>query len=67
MVSCELVNGLAWTPLVGAYLPPSTMEHLPDQEEDLKHFRDPIVLRDLNVDLNKARSPWSQRLLDLLA
>ena len=25
VVSCEIVTGLSWTPLVGAYLPPSTL------------------------------------------
>ena len=60
MVSCELVTGLTRTPLVGAYLPPSNLEHLQDLEESLKRFKEPIVLGDLNVDLNDARSSRSQ-------
>ena len=44
MVSCDIVTGLTRTPVVSAYLPPSTLEHLTDLEEDLKQFRDPIFL-----------------------
>ena len=44
MVSYEIFNGLIHTPLVDAYLPPSTLEHLLDMEKSLKHFKDPIVL-----------------------
>ena len=43
------------------------IEHLPDLEEALKCFKEPIVLGDLNVDLDEARSPRSQRVADLLA
>ena len=59
VVSCQLVTGLTWTPIVASYLPPSTLDHLPDLEESLKRFKDPIFLGYLNVDLNKARNPWS--------
>ena len=55
MVSCELITGLIWAPLVGVYLPPSMLEHLPDLEEDLKQSQEPIILADRNVDLEKAR------------
>ena len=57
VVSCDIITGLTGNPLVGTYIPPSIMEHLPDLEEVLKCFRDPIVLRHLNVDLNEARRP----------
>ena len=30
VVSCEIITGLNRTPLVGAYLTPSMLEHLPD-------------------------------------
>ena len=43
-----------------------TLEHLPDLEEALQRFMDPISLKDLNVDLNKARSPRRQQVVDLL-
>ena len=67
VVSCEIFTGLTRTPLVGAYLPPSTLEQIPEIEDDLQRFREPIVLGDLNVDLNGARSLHSQRVSDLLA
>ena len=60
VVHCEIVTGLTRTPLVGAYLTPSTLEELPDLEEALQHFKDPIVLGYLNVDFNEARRLWSQ-------
>ena len=66
MVSCKLVTGLTQTPLSGAYLPLLTLDQLPDLEEALKRFRDPIVLGDLNVDLNKSKSLRIQRVEDLL-
>ena len=52
MVRCEVVNGGKWTLLIGAYLPPYTLENLLDLEEDLTRFwdQDPIVLGDLNTD-----------------
>ena len=49
VVSCELVIVLIRTPLVGAYLPLSTLEHLSDLEVVLKCFKDPIVLGEMNV------------------
>ena len=57
VVSCEIVTRFTRIPLVGAYLPPSTLEHLPCLEEAMQSFRDPIVLGDLNLDLKEARSP----------
>ena len=35
MVSCEVVTGGKWTPLIITYLPISTLEHLADLEEAL--------------------------------
>ena len=66
VVSCEIITGITRTPLVDAYLPPLTLEHLPDLEEALQYFRDPIVLVDLNMYLDEARIPWSQQVKDLL-
>ena len=66
VASCEIVTGLTWTPIVRAYLPLSMFEHLPDNEEALQHFRDPIVFGDLNMDLYEARSLRRQRMSDLL-
>ena len=45
----------------------STLEDLPNLEDALNIFRDPIVLRDLNVDLDEARSLRSQLVVDRLA
>ena len=66
VVSCELVTGIIRTPLVDAYLPPSTLEYLPDLEEALKSFKYPIVLGYLNVDLEEARSLRSQRVAKII-
>ena len=57
LVSCDILTRITRTPLVGAYLPLSNMEHLPDLEEAMQPFRDPIVLGYLNMDLNGAIIP----------
>ena len=57
MVNYDIVTGLTWTPLVSAYIPMLTLEHLPDLGEALHRFRDPIVLEDLNVDLKEQWGP----------
>ena len=68
MVSCEIVTGPTRTPLVGAYLLSSKLEHLPDVKEALQCFnvRDSIFLGDLNVDLDDVQSSRSQWVVDLL-
>ena len=60
IVSCKIATGITQNPLVGAYLPLSMLEHLTDLEEALQHFRDPVVLGDLNMDLDEARILRSQ-------
>ena len=67
MLSYDLVIGITQTPLVGTYLPSSTLDHLPDLEEAPKRFRDPIFLWELNVDPNEARILRNQQVADLLA
>ena len=67
VVSCKIVTGLNWTLFVGAYLPSSTLEHLPELEEALQRSKDPIFLGCFNVDLDKARIPRSQQVADILA
>ena len=52
VLSCEIFTRINRNPLVGAYLPPSTLKHLLDLEEALQRFREPIYLEDLNVDLD---------------
>ena len=68
MVSCEVVSSSKQTPIVGAYLPPSTLEHLPDLEDSLTRFRyqDIIVLGELNSSIGQAQNPRSQHVADLL-
>ena len=66
VVSCKIVTRLARTPLVKLYLQPSMLEHLPNLDEALQCFRDPIVMFYLNADTNKARSTWRQSVLALL-
>ena len=51
VVSYKIVAGNQLLPLIGAYLPPSTLEHMSDLEEVLNRFlgRYHIVLGDLNA------------------
>ena len=67
VVNCEIFTGLTGNLIVREYLSPSTLKHLPDLQEALKCFRDPIFLGNLNVDLDKVRILRSQCVLDLLA
>ena len=64
--SFKVISDVKRTPLVGECLPPSTLEHLPDLEEDLARFRDqyPIVIGDLNTDIGQ--NPCSQQVTGLL-
>ena len=57
MVNCEIVTVHIWTPIISAHLPSLMLEHLSDFKETLQQFRClyPIVLGDLNVDLDDAR------------
>ena len=68
VVSCEIVTGPTQTPLVGAYFPPSTLEHLPYIKEALQRLKGwvPIILGDIKVDLDDAWSSRVQRVADLL-
>ena len=69
VVSCEIVSGNQLTPLIGYYLPPSTLYHLPHLEETLNPFldRDPIILGGLNADIIRLRNPREQQVADFLA
>ena len=62
MVSCNIFSGNQRTPIVGIYLPPSTLDHLPDLEEALNCFpvRYPVVLGYLNADIGRLRNPRDQ-------
>ena len=56
---CEVISGNQLTPIIGEYLPPSTLDHLPDLEEALNRFlgRYPVVLGDLNADFGRLSKP----------
>ena len=57
VLSCYLIIGSKRQPLIGVYLPPSSLDDLPSFTEALDRFSSghrhpPIVLGDLNVDLS---------------
>ena len=68
MVSYKVVTGMSRTPTVGSYLPPSTLSHLHVLEEALSLFwgQDPIILVDINVQLDEAQNLHSHIIADLL-
>ena len=68
VVICKNVFDGKRTLLAGAYLPLSTLEHLPDLEEALSFFQYqyPIVLGGFNDDILQAQNPHSQHVADLL-
>ena len=53
-LSTVLVSGSSRTHIIGAYLPPSTLRHLPELEVALGRFPDlnPMIFGDLNADLS---------------
>ena len=55
IVSCEVFRGTSRTPIIGAYLPPTTLSHLPNLEEFLERFRvqDPILMEYINMELDE--------------
>ena len=61
VVSCKVVASVKRTLLIGAYLPPYTLEHLTDLEEDLTRFRYQysIAVGDLNADSGQSQNPLS--------
>ena len=69
MAICKLVAGNQRTILIGTYLTPSTLDHLPDLEDVLNHLlgREPVILGDLNGDIGLLRKPRDQQVSDFLA
>ena len=59
VVSCEVVSGIHQTPLIRAYLPMTTLGHLPNIEETLHFFMggDIIVLGDLKMYVRRMGNP----------
>ena len=64
----EVINDGKRAAIIGTYLPHSTLEHLPDFEEALTHFQDqdPILLGDINANIDQSQNPHSQQISDLL-
>ena len=79
VVSFILVDGDTRSPIVGAYLPPSSLDHLPDFEDAMERFAlspNVTVLGDFNADIYNLTNIRNQTiantfanygLLDLLA
>ena len=68
-MSSEIVSVTQWTPLIGFYLFPTTLDHLIYLKDALNSFmgRDPIVLGDLNADLGRMGNPQEKHVADFLA
>ena len=66
--SCNIFAGGHFTSLIGAYLLPSILYHLPDLKEDLTRFQDqdPIVLRYHYANIVQDHNPCSQQVADLM-
>ena len=68
VVSYKVIADGKRTPIIGSYLPPSTLGHLPDLEEARTRFwdQDPIVIGNLSADIVKSQNSRSQQVADLL-
>ena len=68
VVSCKIVSRKQRTPLIGAYLPPTTLDHLPNLEEMISCFsgREPIILVKLNTYVGLLGNPQDQQVEDFL-
>ena len=69
VLSCLLITGTQRTPLIGAYLPPSSLDDLPDLEAALQRFPNskPTLQGDLNVDLTDLTPKRTQEVHALLS
>ena len=69
VVSCKVVSGLQRTPLIGYYLPLTTLDQLPDLEDAPNCFpgRYTIVIGDLNVVVGRMGNPRYKQEEELLA
>ena len=67
-VSFEVVTDRNQNPIIGAYLPSSTLENLPDMKKAHTRFWDqyPIELGYLNANIGQAEDPNSHQVADLL-
>ena len=68
MVICGIIFGGKRTPIISAYLPPSTLEHLLDLEESLTLFcyKYSILLGYPNTDIGQSYNPRSQQITDMI-
>ena len=68
VVRCDIVTSRKRTPLIGAYLSPSTLEHLLDLEDYLTRFldQDPIVIGGLKTNIGQAQKLLRQYITDML-
>ena len=69
VLSCIIVSGKKRTPLVGGYLPPSTLVHLPQLGAALDRFagRKTVFIGDLNADLHDVSTERNQEVADCVA
>ena len=69
VVSWDIVAGDQQNPLIGSYLPQSTLDPLPNLEDVLNRLtgRYPVVLGDLNTDIACLRNPWDKQAPEFLA
>jgi endonuclease/exonuclease/phosphatase family metal-dependent hydrolase len=71
VISCELVTGQRRVPLVGVYIPPADVSTLEHVRAALDRFADhpgnPILLGDLNVDLDRPEGEREEEIAVLLA
>ena len=68
MVNCKVVRCTYRTPIIGEYLPPTMLAHLLDLEESLERFwyQYPMLMVNINVDLDESQKPRSQIIADML-
>ena len=68
MAICKIVSSDQPVPIIGAYLPPSTLDNLPDSEEAMYQFldRDPVLLGNLNTYIRCLRKLWDQQVAHFL-
>ena len=61
VVICKVISRGQRTPLIGVYLPPSTLDHLPDLEESQVccSYQDPIMMGDLKAYISQSQKTRS--------
>lgn len=69
VVSFEVATGNKRTPVIGAHLPPLTLDHLGDLEEAFNRFlgKDVVPLGDLNANIHDLSKPRNQEASNFLA